>query len=77
LLSLLIGGMSDKSIAKQLRVSPRTVQRRVHELMDRAHARGLMQLAWQACKLGWLDDDAGGLAYDDDGRPPAPALVTG
>jgi DNA-binding CsgD family transcriptional regulator len=67
LLSLLIGGMSDKSIAKQLRVSPRTVQRRVHDLTRRAHARGRMQLAWQACKLGWLDDDAGGPVYREKG----------
>ncbi|MQY40314.1 hypothetical protein SRB17_83470 [Streptomyces sp. RB17] len=74
LLSLLIGGMSDKSIAKQLRVSPRTVQRRVHDLMRRAHARGRMQLAWQACKLGWLDDDAGDLAYGEE-EPPAPAPI--
>jgi len=59
LLSLLIGGVSDKSIATQLQVSQRTVQRRVQDLMRRADVRNRMQLSWQVGKLGWLDGAAG------------------
>ncbi|WP_236788915.1 LuxR C-terminal-related transcriptional regulator [Amycolatopsis sp. GM8] len=59
LLSLLVSGIGDKSIAKALQVSLRTVQRRVQEMMLRANARSRMQLAWQASKLGWLDGAGG------------------
>jgi DNA-binding CsgD family transcriptional regulator/DNA-binding HxlR family transcriptional regulator len=62
LLSLLIGGVSDKSIATQLQVSQRTVQRRVQDLMRRADVRNRMQLSWQVGKLGWLDNAAGPVA---------------
>lgn len=55
LLSLLVGGVTDKAIASQLRISQRTVQRRIYELMRRANAETRMQLAWQAARLGWLD----------------------
>lgn len=61
LLSLLVAGVSDQAIAKHLRVSHRTVQRRLQELMRRANAQSRMQLAWQIGKLGWLDDDTGRL----------------
>ena len=59
LLSLLVGGVSDKSIATQLQISQRTVQRRVQDLMRRADVRNRMQLSWQVGKLGWLDGAAG------------------
>ena len=62
LLSLLVGGVSDKSIATQLQVSQRTVQRRVQDLMRRANVRNRMQLSWQVGKLGWLDGAAGPVA---------------
>jgi DNA-binding CsgD family transcriptional regulator len=73
LLSLLIGGVSDKSIAKQLDVSYRTVQRRLQELMRRVNAHTRMQLAWQISKLGWLDTPGPGLLLPEDGgRSPEP-----
>ncbi|OLF10224.1 TrmB family transcriptional regulator [Actinophytocola xinjiangensis] len=56
LLSLLVGGVSDKAVATQLGVSQRTVQRRIYELMRRAGAQSRMQLAWTASRLGWLSD---------------------
>jgi sugar-specific transcriptional regulator TrmB/DNA-binding CsgD family transcriptional regulator len=56
LLSLLVAGVTDKAIATQLRVSQRTVQRRVYELMRRSGASTRMQLAWEASRLGWLSD---------------------
>lgn len=55
LLSLLVGGVTDKAIASQLGISQRTVQRRIYELMRRSNAQTRMQLAWQASRLGWLD----------------------
>ncbi|MGW4059331.1 helix-turn-helix domain-containing protein [Amycolatopsis sp. NPDC004747] len=74
LLSLLIGGVSDKSIATQLNVSYRTVQRRLQDLMRRVDARTRMQLAWQASKLGWLDEPSPGhLLPPSGGRRPEPA----
>jgi sugar-specific transcriptional regulator TrmB/DNA-binding CsgD family transcriptional regulator len=54
LLSLLIAGMADKAIASQLRISQRTVQRRIYQLMERAGATTRMQLAWQVADRGWL-----------------------
>jgi DNA-binding NarL/FixJ family response regulator len=56
LLSLLVGGVSDKAVATQLGVSQRTVQRRIYDLMRRAGAHTRMQLAWTASRLGWLVD---------------------
>jgi DNA-binding NarL/FixJ family response regulator len=56
LLSLLVAGVTDKAIATQLRVSQRTVQRRIYELMRRCGASTRMQLGWEASRLGWLDE---------------------
>ncbi len=58
LLSLLVAGVTDKAVASQLGLSHRTVQRRIYELMRRARADTRMQLAWQAARLGWLDDSS-------------------
>ncbi|MFC9386947.1 LuxR C-terminal-related transcriptional regulator [Streptomyces venezuelae] len=54
LLSLLVGGMTDAAIARQLGSSVRTVQRRVNRLMRRAGAHSRAQLAWQAARQSWL-----------------------
>ncbi|MFI6501837.1 helix-turn-helix domain-containing protein [Nonomuraea typhae] len=54
LLSLLLAGVPDKSIATQLKVSQRTVQRRITHLMERAGAQTRMQLAWHAARENWL-----------------------
>lgn len=54
LLSLLVAGVTDKAIAARLRVSLRTVQRRIRALMDKADADTRMQLAWQAARRGWV-----------------------
>lgn len=66
LLSLLVGGVGDKSVATLLGVSHRTVQRRVQDLMHRTGARTRMQLAWQVGRLGWLDDGAGRPSSGDE-----------
>jgi sugar-specific transcriptional regulator TrmB/DNA-binding CsgD family transcriptional regulator len=54
LLSLLLAGLTDQAIAGHFRVSVRTVERRVRTLMDTAHVRTRMQLAWEAARQHWL-----------------------
>jgi DNA-binding MarR family transcriptional regulator len=54
LLSLFVSGMPDKSIATQLGVSRRTVQRRLDRLMDIAGVDTRPGLAFQAARRGWL-----------------------
>lgn len=71
LLSLLVGGVSDKAIATRLGLSVRTVQRRISEVMELTHAQTRMQLAWQVSRRGWLEaagpgDAAGPGAVDQD-----------
>jgi len=54
LLSLLVAGVPDKSIVTQLRISRRTVQRRVDRLMAMAGVDTRTALAYQAARRGWL-----------------------
>jgi DNA-binding CsgD family transcriptional regulator len=54
LLSLVVGGMPDKSIATHLGVSKRTVQRRLDRLMSLAGVDTRTGLAFQAARRGWL-----------------------
>ncbi|MCF0097153.1 helix-turn-helix domain-containing protein [Micromonospora sp. MH99] len=54
LLSLFVAGVPDKSIASQLGVSRRTVQRRLAELMDAAGVDTRPGLAFQVARRGWL-----------------------
>jgi len=54
LLSLVVAGMPDKSIATHLGVSKRTVQRRLDRLMVVAGVDSRAGLAFQAAKRGWL-----------------------
>jgi DNA-binding CsgD family transcriptional regulator len=57
LLSLLLAGLSDEAIAMHRRMSVRTVQRKVHALMDVANVRTRMQLAWEAARLDLLQTE--------------------
>ncbi len=54
LLTLLAAGLTDESIARQMGVSPRTVQRWVRELMDRFGARTRFQAGIQAARADLL-----------------------
>jgi sugar-specific transcriptional regulator TrmB/DNA-binding CsgD family transcriptional regulator len=54
LLSMLLAGLSDEAIAMHRELSVRTVQRKVHALMDVANVRTRMQLAWEAARRDWL-----------------------
>ncbi|MFF7467562.1 helix-turn-helix domain-containing protein [Streptomyces sp. NPDC008092] len=53
-LSLLLAGLTDASVAKQLDVGLRTVQRRVRRLMELAGVSTRMQLGWHAYERGWV-----------------------
>ncbi|WP_034087770.1 hypothetical protein [Streptacidiphilus albus] len=53
ILSLLLLGMTDVSVAKQLDLGLRTVQRRVKRLLDMAGVTTRMQLGWHAYERGW------------------------
>ncbi|KRA25888.1 transcriptional regulator TrmB [Microbacterium sp. Root61] len=54
LLKLLLLGLTDVTIAAQLRISLRTVQRRVAELMGKAAVTTRIQLGAEAVRRGWV-----------------------
>ncbi|MFF7983247.1 helix-turn-helix domain-containing protein [Streptomyces sp. NPDC007901] len=56
-LSLLLAGMTDASVAKQLDLGLRTVQRRVKRLMELAGVTTRLQLGWHAYERGWVARD--------------------
>ncbi|MFY4717107.1 helix-turn-helix transcriptional regulator [Streptomyces sp. LaBMicrA B280] len=53
-LSLLLAGLTDASVAKQLALGLRTVQRRVKRLMELAGVTTRLQLGWHAYERGWV-----------------------
>ncbi|MHC0430600.1 helix-turn-helix domain-containing protein [Streptomyces sp. O3] len=53
-LSLLLAGLTDASVAKQLELGLRTVQRRVRRLMELAGVTTRLQLGWHAYERGWV-----------------------
>ncbi|WP_406385335.1 LuxR family transcriptional regulator [Streptomyces sp. NBC_01618] len=55
--ALLHVGLTDAAIARQLGMGHRTVQRRLHGLMDEVGAATRFQLGWYAARAGWLDDE--------------------
>jgi DNA-binding MarR family transcriptional regulator len=56
LLTLLAAGAKDETIARQLGISPRTVTRRVAELLDQLGARTRFHAGVLAVRNGWLVD---------------------
>ncbi|MFD3513775.1 helix-turn-helix domain-containing protein [Streptomyces sp. NPDC058657] len=55
ILSLLLAGLTDASVAKQLELGLRTVQRRVKRLMEVAGVSTRLQLGWHAYERGWVE----------------------
>ncbi|GAA3377156.1 LuxR family transcriptional regulator [Streptomyces sannanensis] len=61
ILSLLLAGMTDASVAKHLGLGLRTVQRKVKNLMELTGVTTRLQLGWQAYERGWVSRaDSGG-----------------
>ncbi|NSC21379.1 helix-turn-helix transcriptional regulator [Streptomyces albus subsp. chlorinus] len=60
LLALLTTGMTDQVMARQLGISYRTFQRRLHGLMERLGATTRFQLGMRAASLGWVPQTPGG-----------------
>ncbi|QLJ04202.1 helix-turn-helix transcriptional regulator [Streptomyces sp. NEAU-sy36] len=58
-LSLLLAGLTDASVAKQLDLGLRTVQRRVKRLMELAGVTTRLQLGWHAHERGWVAREPG------------------
>lgn len=54
MLALLMTGMPDQAIARQLDISYRTFQRRLHRLMARLGARTRFHLGIHATQRGWI-----------------------
>ncbi|MGY6021219.1 helix-turn-helix domain-containing protein [Streptomyces spinosirectus] len=59
-LSLLLAGLTDASVAKQLDLGLRTVQRRVKRLMELTGVTTRLQLGWHAYERGWVARDHSG-----------------
>lgn len=57
ILSLLLAGLTDASVAKQLDLGLRTVQRRVKHLMELTGVTTRLQLGWHAYERGWVSRD--------------------
>jgi len=72
LLSLLLAGLTDEAIAAHFRISVRTVQRKVHALMEMAGVRTRMQLAWEAARQDWLPGPTPGPSPVPRPRSPEP-----
>ncbi|MGW0749034.1 helix-turn-helix domain-containing protein [Streptomyces sp. NPDC002587] len=53
-LTLLLAGMTDASVAKHLELGLRTVQRRVKGLMELSGVTTRLQLGWHAYERGWV-----------------------
>ncbi|MFE7937451.1 response regulator transcription factor [Streptomyces griseoincarnatus] len=67
ILNLLYAGLSDASIARQLDVGHRTVQRRIRRLMERLQANGRVALGARAQELGLLHSRRQGRSVVTDG----------
>ncbi|RVU20869.1 hypothetical protein EOT10_26335 [Streptomyces antnestii] len=55
IIALLHIGLTDAAIARQLDMSHRTVQRRLHHLMDTVGAATRFQLGWHVAVSDWVD----------------------
>ncbi|MER5276623.1 helix-turn-helix transcriptional regulator [Streptomyces sp. NPDC002809] len=62
IVALLHVGLTDAAIARQLGMGHRTVQRRLHALMDEVGAATRFQLGWYAARAGWLPESADNLS---------------
>ncbi|MFE0176568.1 helix-turn-helix domain-containing protein [Streptomyces sp. NPDC059002] len=77
ILSLLLAGLTDASVAKQLDLGLRTVQRRVKRLMELTGVSTRLQLGWHAYERDWVARRPHGTppAASTPSAPPAPGLT--
>lgn len=54
ILTLLLAGVTDEAISRQLGISPRTLSRRIQDMMNAAGAHNRTHLAWLASRNNWL-----------------------
>ncbi|MFF0372630.1 LuxR C-terminal-related transcriptional regulator [Micromonospora sp. NPDC005087] len=66
LLPLLVAGLSDPAIARQLDLTERTVRRHVRQMMVKLNATTRFQAGYQAVQLGWLGDTNNGVSGADN-----------
>lgn len=64
IISLMRVGLTDAAIARQLGIGHRTVQRRLHDLMQTIGAATRFQLGWHASSEGWLGAHAESASED-------------
>jgi DNA-binding CsgD family transcriptional regulator len=76
LVTLLLAGMTDDAIGRQLGLARRTVVRRVHHLMTRAKAANRLQLILRAAQLGWVDVTSSALPAEPAELPGGQVLPT-
>ncbi|UNS96710.1 helix-turn-helix transcriptional regulator [Streptomyces tubbatahanensis] len=73
LLALLTTGMTDQVMARQLGISYRTFQRRLHGLMERLGATTRFQLGMRAASLGWVPQTPSAAGRGEAGTAHEPA----
>ncbi|WAL98603.1 helix-turn-helix transcriptional regulator [Streptomyces sp. Je 1-369] len=73
ILSLLLAGLTDASVAKQLDLGLRTVQRRVKRLMELTGVTTRLQLGWHAYERNWVARHARPRATARQDSPHHPA----
>ncbi|GIG62688.1 hypothetical protein Lfu02_70600 [Longispora fulva] len=66
ILALCAAGLTDRTIARRLGVAQRTVERRMHDLMDRLGARTRFQAGLRAAGHGFGGDPCGGMSTGRD-----------
>lgn len=59
LLTMLLAGLTDEAIARDLGISPRTLQRRVRGLLDLAGVDTRLQLGYVVAQRGWTGGSLG------------------
>lgn len=72
ILSLLLAGLTDASVAKQLDLGLRTVQRRVKRLMELTGVTTRLQLGWHAYERDWVARRPQPLPHQDRPHPQDP-----
>ena len=72
IVEMLALGLKDRTVARQLGISERTLDRRVSELMDALGARTRFQAGILAAQRGWLAGPNGGRRDGANGADPSP-----